>query len=34
MIPELGFSRRGPRIEATIRSILDVMKATRKGALS
>ena len=29
MIPELGFSRRGPRIEAAIRSALDVMRASR-----
>lgn len=29
MIPELGFSRRGPRIEAAIRSALDVMRSPR-----
>ena len=29
MIPELGFSRRGPRIEAAIRSALDLMRASR-----
>ncbi len=29
MIPELGFSRRGPRIEAAIRHALDVMRAAR-----
>jgi very-short-patch-repair endonuclease len=34
MIPELGFSRRGPRIEAAIRTVLDVMRASHKGALS
>jgi hypothetical protein len=34
MIPELGFSRRGPRIEAAIRSVLDVMRASSKGSLS
>jgi len=28
MVPELGFSRRGPRIEATIRSALKVMRAS------
>jgi hypothetical protein len=32
LIPELGFSRRGPRIEATIRSALDVMRASRDRA--
>jgi hypothetical protein len=32
MIPELGFSRRGPRIEAAIRSALEAMRASRDRA--